>query len=58
MDLSPTLESRTATGGHLVLSGILADQAEDVWLAYGEWISLSVDRETDGWVLLTGRRDS
>jgi ribosomal protein L11 methyltransferase len=42
------------TGGTLVLSGILARQADEIANAYAPWIALSVWREDDGWVCMTG----
>ncbi len=52
--LAPLLSSRCHTGGALVLSGILAEQAEKVALAYLPWFTLTVWRSDDGWVCLTG----
>ncbi|MGI4813771.1 MAG: 50S ribosomal protein L11 methyltransferase [Janthinobacterium lividum] len=54
--LASMLSARVAPGGQLALSGILARQAEDVIQTYAPWITLSVWRERDGWVCLTGRR--
>jgi ribosomal protein L11 methyltransferase len=45
-----------ASGGALVLSGVLARQAEEVAEAYAPYITLSVWQERDGWVALHGRR--
>jgi ribosomal protein L11 methyltransferase len=54
--LAPMLASRVAPGGHLALSGVLRRQAEDVAAAYAPWLALSVWRERDGWVCLSGRK--
>lgn len=56
--LVPTLTERIASGGYLVLSGILEGQADDVIAAYAPYIKLSVWRSHDGWVALSGRLDS
>jgi len=54
--LAPMLSARVAAGGSLVLSGVLARQADEVAAAYSPWITLSVWRERDGWVCLHGRK--
>ena len=54
--LAPLLAGRTVPGGRLALSGILADQAEDVIAAYAPWFTLAAWRTADGWVLLAGAR--
>ena len=54
--MAPMLCGRVAGGGALVLSGVLARQAEEVIASYAPFISLSVWAELDGWVALAGRR--
>lgn len=54
--LAPMLSARVAAGGHLVLSGVLERQAEEVAAAYAPWLNMSVWRERDGWVCLHGRK--
>lgn len=54
--LAPMLAGRVAPGGHLVLSGVLERQAEEVATAYAPWIAMSVWRARDGWVCLHGSR--
>lgn len=54
--LAPMLCHRVRSGGQLVLSGVLARQAEEVAEFYKPWVDLSVDAELDGWVCLAGRR--
>ena len=51
--LAPLLTARVAPGGHLVLAGILARQAEELMEAYAPYCQLSVDDSQDGWVLMT-----
>lgn len=52
--MSPMLCARIAAGGSLTLSGVLAEQAQDVIAAYAPWIQMTVWREQDGWVALSG----
>jgi ribosomal protein L11 methyltransferase len=54
--LAPMLAGRVAPGGHLVLSGVLERQADEVAAAYAPWITMTVWRARDGWVCLHGRR--
>jgi ribosomal protein L11 methyltransferase len=54
--MAPMLCGRVAAGGQLLLSGVLARQAEEVIAAYSGLLSLSVWDEREGWVALAGRR--
>lgn len=54
--LAPSLCSHVAAGGHLVLSGVLARQAEEVCAHYAQWMNMSVWAEKDGWVCLDGQK--
>jgi ribosomal protein L11 methyltransferase len=56
--LAPALCQRIAPNGHIVLSGILERQAQEVINTYQPWIQLHVWRECDGWVCLTGQLTS
>lgn len=53
--MAPMLAGRVAPGGSLVLSGVLARQAEEVAAAYAPFIQLSVWAEHEGWVALSGQ---
>ena len=53
--MAPMLCGRVARGGQLLLSGVLARQADEVIAAYSGFIQLSVWREREGWVALAGR---
>ncbi|NRR33023.1 50S ribosomal protein L11 methyltransferase [Oxalobacteraceae bacterium] len=53
--MAPMLSGRVADGGSLILSGVLARQAEEVAAAYAPFIQLGVWAEQDGWVALHGR---
>jgi ribosomal protein L11 methyltransferase len=51
--LAPLLCSLVRPGGHLVLAGILARQADELIEAYAPWVALQVSDEEDGWILMT-----
>ncbi|MDP9107659.1 MAG: 50S ribosomal protein L11 methyltransferase [Pseudomonadota bacterium] len=53
--MAPMLCGRLAAGAQLVLSGVLATQADEVIAAYAGFIDLTVWAERDGWVALAGR---
>ncbi len=53
--MAPMLSSRVAPGGMLVLSGILARQADEVAAAYAPFIKMSVWAEHEGWIALSGQ---
>ena len=53
--LAPLLRSHVAEGGHLVLAGILARQAEELQQAYAPYCQLEVADTEDGWILMTAR---
>ena len=53
--MAPMLAGRVAPGGNLVISGVLARQADEVCAAYAPFIAMSVAAEQDGWVALAGR---
>lgn len=53
--MAPMLCSRVVPGGHLVLSGILVRQAEEVAAAYAPFIKMSIWAEHEGWVALSGQ---
>ena len=54
--LAPFLARSVHPGGALALSGILADQANDVIDAYAPWIPLGVAARDEDWVCLSGER--
>ena len=53
--MAPMLAGRVKPGGALVLSGVLARQADEVCAAYAPFIDMAVAAERDGWVALAGR---
>ena len=56
MLLAPALAARVRSGGRIVLSGILEPQSEEVAAAYDSWFRISVWKDDDGWIALTGVR--
>ncbi|MDO9636895.1 MAG: 50S ribosomal protein L11 methyltransferase, partial [Thiobacillus sp.] len=52
--MAPLLTGRVRPGGRLVLSGILAEQAEDVMAVYRDSIDFDPPEVDEGWVRLTG----
>ena len=54
--LAPLLAGHVAPGGHLVLAGILARQADELIEAYAPWLALQVTDQEDGWILMTAQR--
>ncbi|WP_288791516.1 50S ribosomal protein L11 methyltransferase [uncultured Chitinibacter sp.] len=54
--LAPLLAGRCRSGGKLVLSGILAEQAHEIVAIYGEWFDFVAPNEHEGWVCLSGLR--
>jgi ribosomal protein L11 methyltransferase len=53
--LAPALVQRIRPGGQIVLSGVLSRQADEVIATYSQWLTLSVWKESDGWVCLAGK---
>ena len=56
MVLAPLLARLTRPGGHIALSGILAEQAQSVLEAYAADFDLRPTASDEGWVLLAGIR--
>lgn len=56
VELAPTLAGKINPGGHLVLSGILAQQAREVMAAYEPWFIMDEPEQREEWIRLTGRR--
>jgi len=52
--MAPLLAGRVRPGGRLVLSGILAEQAEEVMVVYREWFVFDPPVTDEGWVRLAG----
>ena len=56
VSLAGQLTSLVKPGGRLALSGILAEQAEEVRAAYADAFELEPTAEREGWVRISGRR--
>ena len=54
--LAPLLAGATKSGGQIVLSGILQEQADDVMAIYRQWFELDPPVFEDGWSCLSGRK--
>ena len=54
--LAPQITAQVRPGGRLALSGVLAEQAEEVRNAYSEAFTLDPTAEKDGWVRISGVR--
>ena len=53
--LAPLLAGHLASGGWLVLAGILERQAEEIRDAYAPWLHLAVADSEEGWILMCGQ---
>lgn len=56
IDLAPTLARLVRSGGQLLLSGILAHQAEAIIEAYQPWFEMQPPVQREDWVRLTGQK--
>jgi ribosomal protein L11 methyltransferase len=54
--LAPVLADLTRPGGSIVLSGILAPQADDVAAVYASWFEMQPASFAEGWTRLSGIR--
>jgi ribosomal protein L11 methyltransferase len=54
--LAPALAQYVRPDGAIVLSGILAEQADDVIDAYRSWFNIAIWHQDEGWVALAGKR--
>lgn len=51
--LAPLLSGYVASGGRLILAGILERQADELQAAYAPYLHLEVSDVSEGWVLMT-----
>ena len=56
VSLAPQITALVKPAGRLALSGILAEQAEEVRAAYADAFKLDPTAEKDGWVRISGTR--
>ncbi len=52
--MAPLLAGATRSGGRIVLSGVLGEQAEDVMRIYAQWFDMQSAIMEDGWACLSG----
>ena len=52
--LAPLLSNAARSGGRIVLSGILAEQADEVMRIYAQWFDFAPAVTEDGWCCLSG----
>jgi len=52
--LAPALATAVCSGGRIVLSGILEEQAQDVLAIYQAWFDMEISGHDEGWVRLSG----
>ncbi|MBL4712404.1 MAG: 50S ribosomal protein L11 methyltransferase [Gammaproteobacteria bacterium] len=57
-ELAPLLASHTRINGHIVLSGILKEQAKSILKTYCKFFTMDKPRVEDDWVLLHGTKKS
>ena len=58
IELSETLNSLVKPGGRIVMTGILAEQADGVMAAYEGWFEFEAPVQREEWVLLEGVKKS
>jgi len=56
MQLAPVFAGLVRSGGNIVLSGLLATQAEDCLACYQQWFKMELPEYRDEWSLLHGSR--
>ncbi len=56
LELAPRFAELLKPGGQIVLSGILAEQAEQILQRYAEWFDLQSPTQQDDWVRIDGIR--
>ena len=54
VELAPELNALVKPGGHIVLSGILQEQADSVLTAYSQWFEMQPPVTREDWVRLEG----
>lgn len=54
--LAPRLAGLTRGGGEIALSGILANQADEIRAAYEPWFEIAPAVAREDWIMISGRR--
>ena len=52
--LGEMLAARTKQGGRIVLSGLLAEQSEELSEIYSQWFDIEPAETEEGWARLSG----
>ena len=52
--LGEMLAARTKQGGRIVLSGLLAEQSEELGEIYSQWFDIEPAETEEGWARLSG----
>ena len=53
-DLADSIHQLVAPGGSIVLSGILAEQANEIMTVYGRWFEMAHPEQLEDWVRIAG----
>ncbi|MBA6232060.1 MULTISPECIES: 50S ribosomal protein L11 methyltransferase [unclassified Colwellia] len=56
-ELAPTIIEFVAPNGHLALSGVLEEQANELQNIYGQWCEMDAIAVQDEWVRLSGKKN-
>jgi len=56
MQLAPRFAELTRPGGHLIMSGILVDQVEELSLRYNQWFRVTDSGRLGSWAVLEAER--
>jgi ribosomal protein L11 methyltransferase len=56
IELGPVLDRLMCPGARMAITGVLADQADDVAAAWSGWADMTVTSQINKWVLLTGTK--
>lgn len=54
--LAPAIAEKVKPGGYLVLSGLLAEQAEEISQHYQKWFTMQPAVQQEDWIRLEGRK--
>ena len=54
VELAPLLAGYCKSGGHIILSGILENQAQSILDTYGKWFTLEAPAVQDEWIRISG----
>ena len=55
-ELAPLFARLTASGGQIVLSGVIENQLQDIIIAYQDDFDIALYQQQDEWICLAGTR--